>query len=110
MENDKIVPGTVNILQDRIEKARLLRTAMDKWPRPVGDKELLNALRRLKGFVTSGIRLLNVLRCALETYRKEPPMIDEALLIEEEVRRLINVYLFELRRHFGREVAGHVHG
>jgi len=48
MENDRVCPGTVSIIEDRIERTTLLREAMDGWPRPEGDKALLNYLKQLK--------------------------------------------------------------
>ena len=110
MENDRVVPGTVTILEARIQRITVLRKSMDTWPRPESDEHLLAYLKQLKRQLTNTVKLLNLIKWALETYQKEPPMLDEALSLERDERRLVNRNLFGLKAYFGREVAGHVHG
>jgi len=100
MENDRILPGTVAILGARIERVTALRRSMDEWPRPSEDDHLLAYLKQLKRQLTKTINLLNLIKWALETFKKEPPEIDEALSLEEDERRLVNRYLFGLKNHF----------
>lgn len=107
MENDKVHPGTLNIIEDRIERTTRLRTAMDKWKRPEGDKHLLAYLKQLKRQFTNMIKLLNLIHWALVNIELEPPMLDEILSLNQDEWRLVNRYLFGLKKYFKeRAVAG----
>lgn len=100
MENDRVVPGTVTILEARIQRITVLRKSMDTWPRPESDEHLLAYLKQLKRGLTNTTKLLTLIHWALINIKLEPPEIDEALSIEQDERRLVNRYLFGLKAYF----------
>jgi len=102
--DDRVIPGMVAILEARIERMTLLREAMDGWPRPLGDKFLLDYLKQLKRRVTLMIGLLGRVRWALINIKLEPPQLDEILALDHDHWRLVNGYLFTLKKYFEGEL------